>query len=482
LPDAVKEKLIQIAPADIEKLALDDWYKHVRRKKVELFQHQKEAVESWIRNRMRGIFEMATGTGKTFAALGCLDEAGKTHARLVAIIACPYQHLGQQWRREIEKFGIHNDRLVVADSSNPSWKDVLADSLVDISLGYKNKLALLTTHSTFSSDDFMRIIKNGKSGFSIFLIADEVHGLGAKKRKEGLLEEYDLRLGLSATPKRWFDTIGTNKIYDYFGGTVYEFPLGKAINTINPTTNRTYLAPYRYVPKFISLTAEELAEYIDKTRAIAVRFNKARNEEERDTILENLLFERADILKNAVRKYGILEEILDELGSSLRWTIVYSSPQQINNVMEIINRRRITAHRFTMDEKTTPDIKYNGLSERDFLLQEFAEGKYQVLVAMKCLDEGVDIPQARTTILMASSGNPREYIQRIGRVIRRCPGKNEATIYDILVVPSFGNMSPELREIERKIFEKELDRYEEIARTAINNAEALSLIYEIQGV
>jgi ERCC4-related helicase len=108
----------------------------------------------------------------------------------------------------------------------------------------------------------------------------------------------------------------------------------------------------------------------------------------------------------------VLDGLFDEMDLPIKWTIVYCSPQQIDGVMRIINRRRIIAHRFTMEEGTTPTQEYDGLSERDFLLREFGEGKYQALVAMKCLDEGVDVPPARTAILMASSGNQREYIQR----------------------------------------------------------------------
>ncbi len=133
IPEAVEKKLIELAPKDIEKLDLEKWYPKVsgRRDKIMLFEHQKEAVESWVKNGMRGIFEMATGTGKTFAALGCLMRTNETHKKLAVIITCPYQHLVQQWKREIDKFGITFD-YIVADSSNPSWKDDLADSLVDI--------------------------------------------------------------------------------------------------------------------------------------------------------------------------------------------------------------------------------------------------------------------------------------------------------------------------------------------------------------
>lgn len=478
VPRAVEEKLVKMAPSNIDDINLNKWYTK-KKGKIKLFAQQEEAIGLWIKNGMKGIFEMATGTGKTYTALGCLDKIAEDRKNILIIITCPYQHLAQQWKREIDKYGIDYDKIVIADSSNISWKNVLTGSLLDIHLGYKNKVIVLTTHRTFSSDDFVNIIKNNKNSIDIFLIADEVHGLGAEKSMEGLIEEYNLRLGLSATPKRWFDLTGTNVIYDYFGDVIFEFPLEKAINTINPITNETYLTPYRYIPKFVSLTSEELEDYFDKTKSIIKQLNTLKNEEKKK-ILENLIFQRANIIKNARGKYAVLENILDKLGSSIQWTIVYCSPQQINEVKKIISSRKITSHGFTMKETTTPEKKYYGLSQRDYLLQKFGEGKYQMLVAMKCLDEGVDVPPARTAILMASSGNPREYIQRIGRIIRRYPQKTEATIYDAIVTPSFEMIPPELKDIERHIFKKELKRCAEIASIATNNAEALKLIYDIK--
>jgi superfamily II DNA/RNA helicase len=148
--------------------------------------------------------------------------------------------------------------------------------------------------------------------------------------------------------------------------------------------------------------------------------------------------------------------------------------------MNIIFNNGIIAHRFTMAEGIKPKKEYQGLSEREFILNKFAEGKYQALIAMKCLDEGVDIPPAREAVLMASSSNPREYIQRIGRVIRRYKGKKEATIYDFITIPSFDQLPTELMKIEWNIFNKELIRCEEIAKIAINSLQALNSIYEIK--
>ncbi|MHC4477701.1 MAG: DEAD/DEAH box helicase family protein [Planctomycetota bacterium] len=492
--DAFNKGLIRNAPsngAEFETLAIGITDELLREnslryaggktsRKIGLRDYQKNAVKKWVDHGCTGILEMATGTGKTFTALACLAKIKESETKLAVVITAPYQHLIQQWKREIAKFGISSDRQIIADSTNIRYKDELADGLSDITLEYASVIIVLTTHDTFSSYAFGEIITQNKKGFKILLIADEVHAIGAEKRKAGLLQDYDFKLALSATPKRWFDDAGTQAIYDYFGEVVFEFSLRDAINTMNPDTSQSYLTPYCYIPQFVSLSEEELREYTSITQAIMFKLSRTQQDSERDELVDLLLFRRANTTKNADAKYQVLENILDDLGAKLEWTIIYCTPQQIDRVMEIIKRRRIIAHRFTMAESTRSETKYGGLSQRDFILQEFAEGKYRVLVAMKCLDWGVDVPPARKAILMASSGNPGEYIQRIGRVIRRYPGKKEAAIYDIVVKPSFENVSPELRDIEFTIFEKELRRYEEVAKTATNNAETLRLIYDIK--
>ena len=474
IPEAVKKKFIEIAPDDIEELELKSQYVRKQRKKIQLWNHQVEAVKAWINNEMKGIFEMATGTGKTLAALGCVEKVFNIADKLLLIISCPYQHLGQQWEKEISKFGISCDEIIIADSSNPGWKNKFADLLTEVSLNYKSKLGIITTHRSLQALE--RIIEKEKKDLTIIFIADEVHGLGAKQAQKGLSDFYNFRLGLSATPKRYFDLYGTDKIYAYFNGVVYGFPIEKAINTINPATGETYLTPYRYLVKFVSLTGEELDLYAERTRTIVQKYHKAETETEANNLLSILLFERSKIVKNAVSKYEAIVEILKEIRSEIHGTLVYCSPQQIDIVMKLMREKRLIARRFTMAEGVTPSEEYDGFSEREYILRKFSEGKYEVLVAMKCLDEGIDIPSAKATILMASSGNPREFIQRIGRVIRRYPGKREAKIYDIIVVPTEENCPEELLKLEKKIFTKELERYEEIAKNALNEAEVLNEI------
>ncbi len=480
MPQAIKEKMIEISPTDVDDLNLEKLYKKTKqKKKVELYNYQQEAVDTWFANGNKGIFEMATGTGKTFTALGCISELQNKTAGLLIIIACPKNHLVQQWKKETDKFGTRYDKLIIADSTNKKWKNELHDTMIDLSLGYISAVLIITTHTTFSSSNFKSIISENAKDVNTLLIGDEVHGLGSEQFKTGLLEIYDYRLGLSATPKRFYDSVGTNKLYDFFHGVVFEFPLQKAINNINPATGQTFLTPYRYIPRFITLTSEELEIYQEQTLAIIRVLNRKEKDEEYEKLYEQLLFKRANIIKDAEEKYDCLNNLLDEI-DHFEWTIIYCNPGQIDNVIEILNDRRITTHRFTMDEGIHPSSKFGGKSEREYILECFAEKKFQILVAMSCLDEGVDVPAARTAILMASSGNPRQYIQRIGRVIRRHPGKIESNIYDFIVVPSFDDLSQPFIEIEKAIFEKECKRYEEISNIAINSAEALRLISDLR--
>lgn len=483
-PEAIKKKLIKIAPKDIKKLELEKYYVERRipkkKKAIKLRSYQEEAIENWLNNDSNGIFEMATGTGKTFAALGCLKELFKANRKLITVIACPYSHLLKQWRDDIEEFGIACDKIV-ADSTNPRWKDELTDYLLDIKNEISERLIILTTHVTLSMENFIQIMK--KASVKLFLIVDEVHGVGAPERKKGLLSDYHFRLGLSATPKRWFDIEGTDELFNYFKGTVFEFPLEGAINTINPDTGRTFLVPYMYNPSFVKLTDEEMEEYIKETEKIARSYHGLRNQKEKEKQFSLLLIRRQKIITNAAEKYNAFIEIFNsiEKAGEIKDCLIYCSPHQIDEVQKILINRNIIQHKFTNREGTIPKSEYGGLSERDYLLQEFSKGNYQALVAMRCLDEGVDIPSAKIAIILASSGNPREYIQRRGRILRPAEGKDKAVIFDVIVIPELSNIvSRELLALEKTIIRKELKRYREFANISINRLECLSKISDLE--
>jgi len=477
IPEAVAERLLTIAHNEQGGALVAQSSSRT----VQLFDYQQAAKRAWVDAGRRGILEMATGTGKTFTALGCVQSLIEETDSLCVVVTCPNSHLLQQWRTETEKFGLSVSKYIVADSTSSSWRRTLANALIDLSLGYEKCVVVLTTHRTASSQDFVYLLKQGKKQSSLCLVADEVHAVGAPKMRELLVQEYDTRLGLSATPRRWMDETGTDTLYEYFGGTVYTFTLEEAISRVNPATGQTFLTPFRYIPLFVSLNDEEMAEYARRTASIVRMAHIGAGISEDEQLLSQLLFQRANIVKAAAAKYAALESILNKLGESAAHVIIYCAPQQMDEVGRLLHSKpQVSAHTFTMEEKAKPEARFGGMSERTNILRQFAEKRYQVLIAMKCLDEGVDVPAARTAIFLASSGNPREYIQRIGRVIRRSPDKEEATIFDVIVKPRMERLSGELRQLELRVFGKEVSRYEEISRLAINSVEALIAVSAVR--
>lgn len=473
IPEAVEEKFIDLAPTNFEDLVFE---KKVSKdedvslvKKIELYDYQKEARDKWFNNDKRGIFVMATGTGKTFTALGCLDKLLGQESQLITVITAPTKHLLPQWENSIKKIGLNLDKIIVA-TGDTKWRVKLEDSLLDLRLKNINKLIILTTHDTLASNDFIEYLSNNKR-CKYLLIGDEMHGLGSPYRKNGLKEElYDFRLGLSATPTRYSDE-ESEFLFEFFGGELYKITLREAIYEFyNPETGKSYLTPYNYYPYFLTLNEEELVRYKEITLSLFKY-----QDEEYTRQKENLLFQRAEIIKDAHNKFKVFEEILGSI-DDYSGLIVYCSPNQIKKVLKILAKHNIVAHKFTMDEKTIPMDIYGGLSEREVILDDFAKGNYQVLVAMHCLDEGVDVPSASKAIFMCSSNSSREFIQRIGRVIRRFEGKTHADIYDLIVKPSGDKLNLTLQKFEEAIFEKEKERYKQIGYVAENYDYVIDLL------
>ena len=494
LPEAVAEQLIEIGKDfDIERIATEKYFEKPdqdlkKLKPLNLYYYQEDAVKKWLANGKNILLEMATGTGKTRTAIGCMRYALKDNKKqLLIVIACPQSTLTMQWKTDIESLdlGVEIDATQICDSNIHGWKRDLKTKCKQLSAGLYDNLVVYTTHQTCSSPDFISTIESLKRA-DRFFIGDEVHGMGAAKTRNGLLEVYNMRLGLSATPSRWFDDEGSTMIAEFFGNNSYQFTIEQALSTLNPGTNKPFLVNYTYHPCFIPLTDDELERYKELSEKI-IRMNNSKNKEDYVNILEFLLFRRADIEKEAENKYTELERILDEMqvecdakGERIHNTIIFVSDGQLGRVLQILKNKKITAHKFTQAEGTEPLAKYGGISEREFLIRQFTNGKYQVLVAIKCLDEGIDIPSAKIGIIMASSTNPREYIQRIGRIIRQAPGKSSAILYDMILHPDLSGFRDEtLATFEEKVFRKEMVRVQELCANALNNTKVLKEIYSV---
>lgn len=483
IPSALQEHLITISK-DFEpaRLATKHYYpeKLIKEKQeLKLFFYQKNAVNKWEENNRMLLLQMATGCGKTRTAIGCMNNTLKDTNKLLVIIACPQATLATQWKTDVESLKIEEHRSIEINGNVSGWDIIVNREIKKLGAGRYKNLIIYTTHQICSSPKFINILKECNEQIVKFLIGDEVHGMGANKTQNGLLDLYQYRLGLSATPQRWFDDAGSRLIEDYFGNDNFEFSIHDALTNINPLTGKPFLVNYTYDPRFISLTEDELEEYKRITDKI-VKMSRYANDEESSGYLDMLRFQRANIEKNAENKYKELENILDEIGDGISDTIIFVSDSQIDRVMRMLGDRGIPASRFTQAQSTAKSEKYDGLSERDYIIKLFKEKQYKVLVAIKCLDEGIDIPSADRAIVMASSTNPREYVQRIGRIIRQATGKYSAIIHDMIIKPSLDLFYDDtLIEMEKRIFKKEMDRVLELSENAINNTSITNMVFDI---
>lgn len=452
VPDESIDFLIQNAPKDkvelektivrIKQLENDN---DEKKSKKTPRSYQLDAIDSWFSNDKRGIFAMATGTGKTYTALCCFDRLLYENNKLLTVIACPQLHLIDQWESAIRENG-YVGKCIIASSNNKKWKRELKKTIADL-MGSKKNAVVLTSFDMFSDEKFMNTINlySDKS----FVIVDEVHGIGSYKFRHGFLDvNYDYRLGLSATPEIEDDLERTDLVYENFGGIVFEYSLDKAIK-------EGFLTPYNYHPIFVDLTDKELKKYKELTRKIGNLLRKEKLKPNEEETLENHIRQRRNLINKAENKLKCLREFLDS-HKDIKDLIVYGADKKhLKNIEDVLDEYDISNHRFTGDED--PPL-------RETILNLFSIRHYRALCAMKCLDEGVDVPSTQNAILLASTMNSRQHIQRRGRILRKHPGKEIANIYDFIVVPNLKNEP----ESVKNILKSEKKRYEEYVNSAWN--------------
>lgn len=484
LPSALKADIIRYsADFDSEAISLREYHR-LKLKNFDfkqdknLFFYQAEALNKWKGNHYRLLFEMATGTGKTRTAIAGIKYLNQIKRRLITIISTPQNTLSKQWKDEVEGQRLSFDESVVVDGSVGKWDNLLMKLLLKNGAGMADHVCLYTTHSTASSDKFTNVmLSNLHPHTDVLFVGDETHWLGAQKLQRALLSEYKYRIGLSATPSRWYDDIGTARLIDYYGNDNFEFTIKDALTEYNPLTGKHFLVNYHYLISKVKLNEDETAEYRDVSAKISKLWSMKDSNPDSAASLERLMERRANIIKNAEAKYDQLQKILDNLEQKGRIEnlIIFVSPQQISTVLDILAGRGIIFHKLTEKEGTSAEKRFGNKSEREHIIAKFKSKDYQVIVAIKCMDEGIDIPTADVGILMASITNPREYIQRVGRIIRQSPGKSASWLYDICV-DTVADLDSDSIALERKIRAKEQGRLKEIAKNAINSIDALQII------
>lgn len=466
VPVEARKLLAERAPDDFSDLQLPDEeeVEDQRDPPAQLWEYQEKALESWWKNQQRGILAMATGSGKTKTAVGAIRRFQSHWSSTVCVVTAPYQHIATNWLEEL------SFAQPVTTFSGKNWRSALANGVSRLKSGQQSHLIVVAVQNTAAMPEFTEMIASAIEVVDASLfVGDEAHGLGAEGFRRALLPEYSCRLGLTATPERHLDDEGTAFLLEFFGGVVSEFTIEDGLSWINPLTGQSPLCEYEYEPVFVGLDDDEVEEWLSLTRAI-VRLGSQRDQESEER-KKLLLIKRAAIAKSARQKPEVLASLIRQLLPIKHCLIYCSDAEQLDDVMEVLNSLgKVTYRKFTGQEGTAPQPKLGGLSEREHILESFAEGAIEVLVAIKCLDEGVDVPAASTGIILASSKNRREFVQRRGRLLRRAPGKDKARIFDLVVAPQFPrNGDRETASVAAKVIGSELERVGEFAASAQNS-------------
>lgn len=432
---------------------------HLPKYILELNDYQNTAIEKLIRNNWKGIFEMATGTGKTITAIEASRRYIELNKRVFLIIVVPFKHLISQWNSVLTDFGY--DNIVCCYKGLNYWYDNANRSIKNFNAAIQNIGCLVTTYKTASTPDFLKLVKKIRK--HSFLIADECHYIGSSKYRTIMIDSIQNRLGLSATPDRWFDDDGTTCVRQYFTKTVFEYDLKTAIEN-------GYLTRYEYHPIIVHLDIDELDEYVDLTKKIS-KLSAYGDELSKESALKMLLIKRAHILSRANNKKQKLVTMLNEqrLKGKLCHTLVYCASGENKEIVLQISNLNVKVHDFVYDVSDT---------RRAEILDQFDKGNIETLVAIKCLDEGVDIPSTQSAYFLASTSNPREFVQRRGRVLRKFKGKKRAQIYDFIVMPNIydDSLDESYDKALMSIISKEIPRFAEFSNNAENKYETREIL------
>ena len=443
-------------------------------------EYQKQAFEKWKANGQKGLFAMATGTGKTITSLNCLLEIYNRLGYYKAIILVPTITLVEQWELECKKFNFST--IIKVCSKYNNWKSAVANLRLLEMTNPDNKLSyiVISTYASFvRSNVFIEL--NQFPQKKLLLIADEAHNMGSGLMAGRMSDiKYLRRIGLSATPERQFDEEGNRKLMDFFGcadSYTFEYSMAQAIEN-------GALCRYYYYPHIVKLTDNEMAEYVQLSKKIVkiMGFHDAESQER----LKMLLLKRKRIIHKAANKLSAFQQIVEQRMAekgNLKYTLVYvpegnkpdnyeadvfdrsdtiASDPETEHLIDDFTRiardmdSHIIVRQFTSESK-----------DRDAMLKGFADGSIDVLTSMKCLDEGVDVPRSELAIFCASTGNPRQFIQRRGRVLRTHKDKRFAIIHDLIVIPD-NVFDEECYALERSLVQSELRRVRDFALLSEN--------------
>ena len=360
--------------------------------KGKLRDYQEEALNYWLRNGGKGIIALPTGSGKTVIGVAAI---AKVSLKTLIIVYTKEQLL--QWRKSLIEFTNVEQHMIGLYYSKEKRISDITLATYQTAYKYIHKL----------------------SPYFSFLMIDEVHHLPAEKFKHiALSSPAAYRLGLSATPYR--EDGKHTYLFPLMGGVIY-------YKTPSELAQRGYLAPYKVITVKVPLSREEKREY-DELRELFKRY---------------MVFGSFDDLVKEAQK-GNLMAIKALRIHSRMLQIIQKSEAKLMKVKEIVEKELslgkkiiIFAH-YVEVAKAIANLVGGYLltgsvkdEVRKKIIDEFKKTKSGVLVVTTVGDEGLDIPDASVGILVAGTGSRRQFIQRLGRLLRPGQGK-EAILYEIV--------------------------------------------------
>lgn len=390
---------------------------------IKLRDYQKEAIAAWVKNNYHGFYVMTTGTGKTWTAIYSAKELLKTHSAMVVICA-PYKHLVKQWAEDVEKaFG--DAKIIMVSSENPKWEQQISQEIIRKKYDTNAQTIIISTIASFKMSRFEKTLL--KSNEDKLLIVDEAHRF--TDRSEDMHIQFKYMLGLSATPFSGTSAQRGKELMEFFGGQVFSLPIEEALE-------RKFLVPYYYHPIYVHASEEDEEKFQYHTRRILSCFKN--NTCINPDLLVKSLRNRLRVISMAEEKQDQIDYIVSQVKENDHF-VVYCGDGRLfdNNTGEELRhiqsvKRVLSSHGYKPSQFTAQE----NMDERMQLVDAFNKGEISALAAIRCLDEGINIPSIKSALILSSNDDYREFVQRRGRILRTYKGKEFAHIYDVVVLPS----------------------------------------------
>ncbi len=387
---------------------------------------QVDVLENWKKQNRKGIVKFCTGAGKT--VVGMLAVKWASENGFPTLIIVPSKTLMYQWKAELKKCFPKTVDIVLAGGNNNTWRNPNEVKGILGKSEYPEVNVLLALTNTAIDKRFLRKVEKVEQ---LLILSDEVHNLGAKQFSKILEISARYRLGLSATPERYNDPEGTKAIFTFFGNVL------DPVIDIPRAIKEQRLVPYQYQFEIVKLTEQEQESWNKLTSEISKMFARLKNSKDNSNeqlkkSIERIQIKRSKIAKKAENKSARVVEIFKKnYKKGQKWLIFVEDGDHLEQIEKQLNQLGYAPMRYEGDMS---------MEQRDATI-DYINNQSGIIISMKCLNEGVDIPSISHAIIVSSSQNPREFVQRRGRVLRkpRDGSKNRAFIWDLVTLPHLEN-------------------------------------------